>query len=108
MTYELRTYTATPGKLDALVDRFRQHTVGLFAEHGMVSVGYWTTADDSARLIYLLQHAGDPTVNWAEFRADPRWVRAKAASEADGPLTTGITSVFLEATDFSAIGGAAR
>ena len=37
--FELRTYTATPGKLDALNARFRDHTCALFRKHGMEIVG---------------------------------------------------------------------
>lgn len=105
MSFELRTYTATPGKIGALLDRFRDHTMSLFAEHGMESVGYWTKADDADVLVYLLHHAGDARQNWAEFQADPRWIEAKRASEAGGALTSGITSVFLQPTDFSPLGG---
>ena len=32
--FELRTYTAAPGKLDTLQARFRDHTVALFEKHG--------------------------------------------------------------------------
>ena len=35
MLYELRTYYTPEGKLDALNDRFRQHTMKLFEKHGM-------------------------------------------------------------------------
>ena len=35
MTYELRIYTANPGKIDSLCARFRNHTVALFRKHGM-------------------------------------------------------------------------
>ena len=38
--YELRTYYAAPGKLDALNARFRDHTCKLFEKHGMTNVGY--------------------------------------------------------------------
>src|SRR4029453_18015169 len=31
--FELRTYTAAPGKMDALNTRFREHTVELFKKH---------------------------------------------------------------------------
>ncbi len=31
--YELRTYYAAEGKLDALLSRFRDHTTKLFAKH---------------------------------------------------------------------------
>jgi hypothetical protein len=35
--FELRTYTTTPGNLGALHSRFRDHTVSLFAKHGMTT-----------------------------------------------------------------------
>src|SRR5258708_23575214 len=38
--FELRTYTAAEGKLDALNARFRDHTNKLFVKHGMELVGY--------------------------------------------------------------------
>jgi len=39
--FEMRTYTANEGKLDALNARFRDHTCKLFEKHGMTNVGYW-------------------------------------------------------------------
>ena len=39
--FELRTYTAAPGKLENLNARFRDHTVKLFEKHGMTNIGYW-------------------------------------------------------------------
>jgi hypothetical protein len=103
MTFELRTYTAVPGKLDALLTRFRDHTVRLFADHGILSVGYWVPVEIPDQLIYIVRHEGDPKQNWREFQADPAWIEAKAASVVDGEIVAGIASVFLEATDFSAI-----
>src|SRR3954466_9919819 len=35
--FELRTYTAPEGKLDALNARFRDHTVTIFKKHAMTS-----------------------------------------------------------------------
>ncbi len=107
--YELRTYTPTPGKLDMVLARFRDHTLRLFERHGMVNVGYWVTTDpkDGAggKLVYLLAHASREaaTASWAAFRADPEWVAAKAASEANGPIVDKTESVFLSPTDFSPI-----
>jgi len=43
--FELRTYTAAPGKMDALNARFRDHTCKLFEKHGMTNIGYWNPAD---------------------------------------------------------------
>lgn len=106
--FELRTYTTPPGKLDALKSRFRDHTVQIFNKHGMTSIGYWVPADGPTAentLIYVLAHQSREaaTKSWAEFRTDPDWVKAKAESEKDGPLTTKVESVFLNPADFSAI-----
>jgi hypothetical protein len=38
--YELRTYKANPGKLEALHTRFRDHTCRLFKKHGMEMIGF--------------------------------------------------------------------
>jgi hypothetical protein len=106
--FELRTYTAPPGKLEALKSRFRDHTITIFNRHAMKSVGYWVPTDGPEHentLVYILQHDSREaaTKNWAEFRADPEWVKAKGDSEKDGPLTTQVKSVFMEPADFSAI-----
>ncbi len=109
--YELRTYTTSPGKLDALNARFRDHTLKLFEKHGMTNVGYWTLlpgqpgADDT--LIYMLAHKSQDAAkqSWDAFRKDPDWVAAKKASEdkAGGSLTVpnGVKSEFLKPTDYS-------
>ena len=104
--YELRVYHANPGKLDALNTRFRDHTITIFNKHNMKSVGYWVPQDNKDNvLIYILEHPSREAAkaNWAAFRADPEWVKAKADSEANGNLTTKVESVFVDPTDFSAI-----
>jgi hypothetical protein len=39
--YELRVYTALPGKRDALAERFANNTAAVFARAGITNVGYW-------------------------------------------------------------------
>ena len=39
--YELRIYTAQPGKRDALAQRFASRTAAIYARHGITNVGYW-------------------------------------------------------------------
>jgi hypothetical protein len=105
--YELRTYTAAPGRLSDVLARFRDHTVAIFAKHGMVSVGYWTPMDakDGAgeKLCYLLRHPSREAAvkNWAAFRADPEWQAVSKASEAHGKIVVKTESVFLARTDYS-------
>ena len=84
--FELRTYTATPGNLDKVLARFRDHTLEIFARHGMENIAYWVPADakDGAgeKLVYLIAHKSRDaaTANWAAFRADPEWKAVSAAS----------------------------
>src|SRR5262245_52210035 len=105
--FELRTYTASPGKLDALNVRFRDHTIALFKKHGMEVIGFWEPVDKEAgageKLVYILAHQSREAAeaSWKAFRADPEWVKVKADSEKDGALTTKIESVFLAGTDYS-------
>lgn len=109
--FELRTYQTPPGKLEALLARFRDHTCALFTKHGLGQFGYFVPmaqekgADNT--LIYLLVHKSREAAASAfkAFLADPDWVAAKSASEKDGPLTLpapdGVKSVFMNATDYS-------
>jgi NIPSNAP len=104
--FELREYHAAEGKLDALLARFRDHTIAIFKRHGIESVGYWTPTDDPLKgktLVYMLRHPSREaaTANWAAFHDDPEWKSVAAASEVNGKLTTSIESTFLKLTDFS-------
>jgi hypothetical protein len=104
--FELRTYTSPPGQLPALHRRFREHTMEIFARHGMTNVGYWTPQDSARRentLVYLLAYPSREAAraSWAAFGQDPEWKRVQAASEANGPIVSRVESVFLEPTDFS-------
>lgn len=104
--FEIRTYTTHEGKLDALHARFRNHTVRLFAKHGMTNIGYWTPQDGPLAqntLIYILAHADRDAAkkSWEAFRADPEWQKARSESEAGGAIVSKVDSVFLQATDYS-------
>ena len=104
--FELRTYTSPPGQLPTLQKRFREHTVEIFARHGMTSIGYWTP-QDSARsqntIVYLLAHPSRQAArdNWAAFGRDPEWREVARASEANGKIVEKVESVFLDPLDFS-------
>ena len=105
--FELRTYTASAGKLDALNTRFRTHTIALFKKHGIDVVGFWMPLDKDTgageKLVYMLAHPSraEAEASWKAFRADPEWVKVKADSEKDGVLAAKVESVFLEPTDYS-------
>jgi len=102
--FELRTYYAAPGRLDALQARFREHTCELFEKHGMSNLGYWTPLENpDNKLIYLLAYPSREARDqaWTNFAADPEWQAAAKASETNGKLAIKVESVFLRATDFS-------
>ena len=106
--YEMRTYTAAEGKLDAVNARFRDHTRRIFEKHNMKSVGYWVPSEGpmaGTTLIYILEHPSreEARKNWAAFMADPEWQKAKAESEVNGRIVAKAESVFMTATDYSAI-----
>lgn len=105
--YELRTYHVAPGKMDALHKRFREHTLGLFAKHGITSLGYWERLDKEGKpenkLTFLLSYPSRDAreTSWKGFMGDADWKAAYKASEANGPLVTKVENPYLSATDYS-------
>jgi hypothetical protein len=104
--FELRTYTAAPGKIDDLHARFRDHTLKIFEKHQMTVVAFWKPTDEEKakrQLVYVLAFPSqeEAAKRWKEFQADPEWKAAKAESEKNGPLTEKVESVFLKPTDYS-------
>ena len=106
--FEMRTYYAAPGKMDALNARFRDHTCKLFKKHGIEIIGFWTPTDPKEadkKLVYILafpsKEAADKS--WKAFRDDPDWIKAKEESEKNGKLVDKVESVYLNPTDYSPI-----
>jgi hypothetical protein len=104
--YELRLYHVHQSKMDALAARFGEHTDAIFRRHNMKSVGYWVPEDAPASqnlFVYILEHPSrqEAEKNWAAFQADPEWQKAKAESEANGPLVDHIDRYFMDPTSFS-------
>jgi NIPSNAP len=104
--FELRVYTAAPGKMDALNRRFREHSLKFFEKHGIKSVGYWTAVDEQhrGRLYYVIAYPDRESrermlVNG--IAKDPEFLKVVAESEKDGKLTDGIESVLMTPTDYS-------
>ena len=106
--FELRTYYAAPGKIEALHARFRDHTIKLFAKHHMTVIGFWRPTDEEQakrQLVYLLAFPSQEaaTKSWQDFQADPEWKAVKEASEKNGSLVERIESVYLKPTGYSAL-----
>lgn len=105
--FEMRTYYAAPGKMEALNARFRDHTCALFKKHGIEVVGFWmpTEKEQGAenKLVYLLAHKSRDAAkkSWDAFRADPEWQKVYKETEVNGKLAEKVESVYMAATDYS-------
>jgi hypothetical protein len=104
--FEMRTYYAAPGKMDALHSRFRDHTNKLFVKHGITLIGFWSPLDPEQakqKMVYILAFPSREAAakSWKAFQEDPAWKEAKAASEKDGKLVDKVESIFLNPTDYS-------
>jgi hypothetical protein len=104
---ELRTYYATPGHLEDVHKRFREHTLAIFAKHGMTVVGFWGPVykkDGSEnKLVYLLsfKDRADRDAKWKAFSSDPEWKKVSAESEANGKIVEKTENLFLYDTDYA-------
>jgi hypothetical protein len=106
MIYELRTYWAAEGKHDAIIERFRSLTMGVFERLGMQVVGFWTPkhiTEGTGDLVYIMAFEDVDAMEaaWETFRSDPEWRAGYAASQVEGRLVTRIVSTVLSPTDFS-------
>lgn len=105
--FELRIYTATPGNLDKLLARFRDHTMRIFEKHGMQNLGYAVPTEkaDGAgeKLYYVLAHRSREAAkaSWKSFSADPEWKDVVAKSQAGGKIVAKAESIFMSGADFS-------
>jgi hypothetical protein len=105
--YEIREYTTVPGRMPALVKRFSDHTLGIFAKHGMEVAFLSLTelgANSNNELVYVMKFDSyeDMATKWAAFMADPEWREIRRASEADGPIVATISRRVLNPAPFAA------
>ena len=107
MIYELRTYTAIPGRLPALISRFQNRTLPIWEKHGIRQAGFWTTliGKSSQEITYMLawDSMAEREKRWGAFLADPEWVAVVAKTEKDGQLVENISNQLLAPAAFSAV-----
>ncbi|MEY2793846.1 MAG: hypothetical protein RJA76_1838 [Bacteroidota bacterium] len=102
--FEMRIYYCHPGRLDALLQRFRNHTTKIFEKHGMTNIGYWIpNKNDENALYYILSYPSQVArdSSWKQFGRDPEWKEVAKKSEESGKIVAKVTSIFMNATDFS-------
>jgi hypothetical protein len=103
----MRTYHVAPGKMDAILARFADHTEAIFKRHNLKTIGYWVPRENSKDLlIYMMEHESLEAAerNWKDFGNDPEWQRVKAQTDAEGPLALSIERYFMDKVDFSKMG----
>jgi heme-degrading monooxygenase HmoA len=107
MIYELRIYTALPGRLPALLKRFETQTLKIWETHGIKQAGFWTTVigPSNQELTYLIawESMGERQQKWTAFQNDPAWHKARDDSEKDGLIVANVASSFLSPTSFSSV-----
>lgn len=103
MLYELRIYHMHEGRMPAIHRRFADVTLDLFAKHNMKVVDFWEDAEGGHRLYYVMEHPdmAARTKNFDAFASDPEWQKAKAASEADGPIVEKVEAFFMTRVPYS-------
>ncbi len=105
MLYEMRTYSAMPGRLPDLHKRFTDVVLPFFKKHGIRPVGFWTNelGGASDQLIYILAYdsLADREKKWGAFLADPDRVAQFAETEKNGPLVRRLTAQILRPTAYS-------
>jgi hypothetical protein len=100
--FELRIYYCHPGRLDALIERFQNHTTKIFEKHGMENIGYWVpVSNEKNALYYILAYPNKDSrdKSWAAFSSDPQWKEVQSKSEESGKIVASVESVFMNVSE---------
>jgi len=97
-------YEVVPGRMPAMHARFKNHTLGFFAKHGIKVVGFWEAVVGTTNVLnYLL--AFDSLAHreqvWGAFMADKDWLRVREESERDGPIVARARNEIWRPTPYS-------
>lgn len=107
MLYELRIYECVPGRLPDLNKRFDTITLKLWEKHGIKQAGFWTTVigESNMTLYYMLawDSLADRETKWNAFQTDAEWHKARAATEANGPIVANVKNFILAPTPYSSV-----
>lgn len=101
--FQLRTYTAAPGKFEALLARMRDVSAQAFRKAGMDIVGFWVSAEKPDTLVYMLAFKDRASAEraWKALSADSEFLAALKASEVNGRLIDKIDAMYIDPTTYS-------
>lgn len=100
--FEMRTYTIHPGKKEALIQGFQNHTLRILEKNGIENVAYFLPTDPSSNsLTFILAYPSQESRDrlWNDFVSDPEWQEAQKSSEANGPLVAKVDQTFMVIAD---------
>ncbi|QHW34122.1 NIPSNAP family protein [Paenibacillus rhizovicinus] len=98
MIYELRIYYVVPGRMEELLNRFRDHTLHLFQKHDLKVANFWVDMDASNdRLYYVFEHRdlAAREKNFQAFLEDPDWLALQERTERNGKLYERIDEIYM-------------
>jgi hypothetical protein len=88
--YELRVMQASPGKLDALHARIRDHQILIMEQHGLTTLAVFVPAGENPNELVLLVFVANALGGMVEglegLREDPKWLDVMAETDKDGKL----------------------
>ena len=88
--YELRVMQASPGKLDALHARIRDHQIPIMEQHGLTTLAVFVPAGENPNELVLLVFVANALSGMVEgregLREDPKWLDVMAETDKDGKL----------------------
>jgi hypothetical protein len=105
--FQLRTYTAREGQMDAVLERFRKHGVALFKKHGIEVIGFWTPRNEKdgkgKKVIYMIAWPSMEASQaaWKSFGADADRKQVWAEYNKEGDIVDHWEAVYLDPLDIS-------
>ena len=104
--FEIRTYTASDGRLDALHARFRDHNLRILQKYGITNIAYFKPLDaplSQNTMMYVVAHPSRDAARkaWAGVAADPEFQKVLAETDRNGTVVAKVESVFADPADYS-------
>jgi hypothetical protein len=103
--YALETFTAKPGKLDALHAWFRAHQDDVLAKHGAENIAYFVPAGENpdSKILALYRHPSLRALMQFSraVKADPLWKPLDTAIDGPELLVEKVAIMTFRTTDFS-------
>jgi len=103
MIYELRNYTAQPGRLRDLLARLK--TIPIASGRGTASAkpafDDYRGSDRRPELLVGLESFAEREQKWNALRADPNCSKPSPKAKKNGPLVFNVENLLLQPTSFS-------